>query len=124
MGSKDKDGYGKLCRNGRAHRISYEVHKGKIPNGMMVCHTCDNPSCVNPEHLWVGTCKQNIRDSVKKKRFNHGETNGISKLTEKEVRWIRANHRLRLGGIIARKFNIGESQVRRIAKMESWKHIK
>jgi hypothetical protein len=123
IGSKDKNGYGKLCK-GRAHRISYEIHKGKIPNGIMVCHTCDNPSCVNPEHLWLGTCKQNIVDSVQKGRFQFGEKNGRSKLSKEDVSWIKRNHRIRLGSSIARKFGIGETQVRRIANGFAWKNIK
>lgn len=69
-GSKDKDGYGKFSLNGdmRAHRASYVLFIGKLKNGLFVCHSCDNPSCVNPEHLWQGTPKDNITDMYKKKR--------------------------------------------------------
>lgn len=66
-GLKDKDGYGKWSQ-GRAHRVSYELHNGLIKSDIHVCHTCDNPSCVNPEHLWVGTNRENTKDRNAKHR--------------------------------------------------------
>lgn len=71
----DKDGYGKISsgkrqnrKHMRAHRVSYELYKGAVPDGMFVCHTCDNPSCVNPEHLFLGTAFDNNRDTINKGR--------------------------------------------------------
>jgi hypothetical protein len=69
--SKQTYGYGKMWFNGRlecAHRISFILFKGEIPKGIFVCHVCDNPPCVNPEHLFLGTVGDNIRDMVKKGR--------------------------------------------------------
>lgn len=67
MGIVGNSGYGKTCKNGRgAHRISYEAFKGSIPDAMQVMHICDNKKCVNPEHLKIATCKENIQDYIKK----------------------------------------------------------
>jgi len=78
IAGKDKDGYGKIKIDGKmvqAHRASWVIHNGDIPNGMCVLHRCDNPSCVNPEHLFIGTRLDNARDRDVKGR------NGYSKIT-------------------------------------------
>lgn len=76
IGAKDKDGYGRFGSYkiwGNAHKASYIFHKGIIPKGMCVLHTCDNPSCVNPKHLWLGTNKDNMQDKIKKGRFKNNK---------------------------------------------------
>lgn len=74
-GSKVGIGYGKvnLCdKDYRAHRISYLMYLGPIPDGKLVCHSCDNPSCVRPDHLFIGSAKENTQDMLSKKRNNNG----------------------------------------------------
>lgn len=68
-----------------SHRISYTIANGD-PGNFHVCHSCDNPPCVNPKHLWKGTAKQNSGDMVAKDRHPRGERKGCSKLTEEQVR--------------------------------------
>lgn len=67
QGGRDRAGYGKFG-SGRAHRASYKIFKGDVPDNLLVCHTCDNPPCVNPDHLWLGTNSDNQKDSIKKGR--------------------------------------------------------
>ncbi len=94
-GTKDKDGYGRVCINHdteiRAHRLSYLLFKGKLDKKLMVCHTCDNPSCINPSHLFLGTALENHRDMDKKSRrvCVSKEKHGMHKLTIKRVSEIR-----------------------------------
>jgi len=130
-GSKTKTGYGRI-NNGthsgsplRAHRVSWEIHNGPIPEGKYVLHRCDNPGCVNPRHLWIGSQADNIRDMDRKGRrktvSRKGEGNGNAKLTRRTVCKIRgfldAGYSLRQ---IASMFNIHYSTVHDIKTRKSW----
>jgi len=97
--ARDRAGYGRLRYDGRmvsAHRRAYELGIGPIPVGLDVCHTCDNPPCCNPAHLWAGTARDNLRDAVAKGRltavFRTGEQATFHKLTWPAVRDIRARY--------------------------------
>jgi hypothetical protein len=88
----DNAGYGRMMFRKviyLAHRLSWELNRGAIPNGMQVCHHCDNPSCVRPDHLFLGSIADNIADSTKKGRRARGTKVGTSRFTEEEVRAIR-----------------------------------
>lgn len=110
-----------------AHRFSYEYHKGKIPKGLQVCHSCDKSLCVNPNHLWVGTQKQNVQDMIKKGRRvvgdNRGEKHGRSKLTWDAVHKIRHLYKRRIvtQKYLANKFGITRGNIGFILKEKTWK---
>jgi len=108
---------------GKAHRFSYQHFKGPIPEGMCVCHTCDNPSCVNPDHLFLGTHTDNMRDKMSKGRGGHliGSRHQGSKLTEQQVLAIRADKRRQID--IAAAYGIKQPQVSEIKRRVAWTHI-
>ena len=104
-----------------ANRMSYEVFIGDIPKNMLVCHKCDNPKCVNPEHLFLGTPKDNLMDMVKKGRSLKGEINPNSKLTEEIVKKIRRSKKSR--EFLSEKYEVSVCTIRDAQNGRTWKHI-
>jgi len=136
QGARNKAGYGRVKRYGRmtwAHRLFYEVHVGPIPSGMLVCHHCDNPPCVNPEHLFLGTYKDNEADKKMKGRkpmspFTlhpelrpRGEKHHRAKFTNLDIIDIRSSSLP--ARELASRYNVAESTIHRIKSRKFWKHV-
>lgn len=113
-----------------AHRASWELHVGPIPAGMVVCHRCDQPFCVNPEHLFIGTQLDNLRDMHRKGRARGGGLSGeaapSAKLTAAEVEEIRAiwEGGTVSQGVLARWFGVDQTHVSRIVRRAAWRHAR
>jgi len=122
-GQRNNRGYGRikdLGKQKRAHRTSWEIHHGQISDGLEVCHKCDNPSCVNPDHLFLGTHKDNMQDAFRKGRLKQVFT---VKLTPDDVRFIRQNYVRGSGKILAAQFGVRGNTVTRIARGETRKEV-
>lgn len=125
IGAKDRNGYGVVRIGGKnysAHRLSWEwANNQKIPDGMVLIHLCDEPSCVKPSHLTIGTQINNIEDRVKKNRSARGQQNGKARLTEKDVKLIK---KLRGRGMtessIAELLEVSRSAVANVLHHRSW----
>jgi hypothetical protein len=120
-------GYGKIrIRKMKfVHRVAWELANGPIPAGICVCHHCDVPSCINPDHLFLGTHADNMTDRDRKKRGGEAkrraERNGKAKLTEAKVRAIRSDKRF--SRLIALEMNLCTETVARVKRREIWSHV-
>ena len=135
-GAIHNSGYGIINTGGkngkakRAHRISWAIHYGPIPDGMCVCHHCDTPACVNPEHLFLGTRDDNNQDMKRKGRYNHtrcarGERHWYAKLTDKQVLEIRYKYETDKPTLrsLADEYGVTPQAIHRIVRRRLWRHV-
>jgi hypothetical protein len=127
--------YKRLLVNGEmvpAHRFSWELHFGPIPGGMLVCHSCDNPPCVNPAHLFLGTTADNAADKVSKGRqarcgannYHRGEDHYAARLTAADVRRIRKRNARGIGyRSLGIEYGVASTTIARIVKRIKWAHV-
>lgn len=127
---RNRKGYGLINILGSsqlAHRVSFSLLVGEIPGSRLVCHTCDNPSCVNPCHLFLGTHKSNMDDKMAKGRHKcpRGSRHSSAKLTESKVLHIRREYSG--GGVsmasLAKKFQVSAAAVEFIIQRRTWRHV-
>ena len=104
-----------------AHRLAYAFAVGEIPQGMDVCHRCDNKTCVNPQHLFLGDRKANMQDCVEKGRHRYGERHGQAKLTEAMAIAILIDGRTQ--EVIAAEYGIHQMTVSDLKRGKTWKHL-
>lgn len=121
-------GYGSIKINRRmrsAHRVSWELYEGPIPEGLCILHRCDNPPCVRPSHLFLGTQAENVADMISKNRKAIGVNSGSNKLNESQVHEIRRI--FQEGGIskrkLGRQFGVSDMTVFFIVTGQLWRHI-
>ncbi len=125
-----QSGYGQVRFHGKdfvSHKLSWIFHRWEVPKGMKVCHHCDNPPCVNPDHLFIGTNKDNIDDAKKKGRLvsSPGSLNGFALMDEEKVSSMRREwipYKVPAWKL-AKKYNLSLTQTERILRHEAWTHI-
>jgi hypothetical protein len=125
-GAHGSSGYGHIGLNGKVldtHRVSFELYRHRIPDGLFVLHHCDVKSCVNPEHLFLGTQTENLLDMTRKGRrsWASGENSGSAKLTAEKARKIREDTRSHR--TIAKEYEIGKSTVGAIKTGKAWRAL-
>lgn len=126
-GSKTKVGYGQFSYKGKMrkpHRVAWEIANGRrIPPGMMICHKCDVRHCINPEHLWLGTCAENLadRDAKGRQAKQRGETGNNARLTDAQARAILADTRSQTK--IAADYGVCQQTVSFIKRRITFSHL-
>ena len=126
-GAHYRSGHGHSYFKGKyvgAHRLSWILENGEIPEGTNVCHHCDNPPCVNPDHLFLGSQADNMRDMRQKNRGAKGETHGSAKLSLEKVIEIKlALKQGRTQASVAVEYQVGRAQISRIASGKRWQNL-
>lgn len=143
-GYLNQDGYGRIWIETRmvmAHRVAYAITNSDVPENLSVCHSCDNPGCVNPEHLWLGSHLENMTDMYQKKRrkaasgkkngthtrpdkVRRGEKNNTAKLTPTEVAEIRNLSQQGVSRLqLSQTYKVSIFAIRQIITKKSWQHI-
>ena len=126
QGARTNKGYGQVRNAGKrvyVHRLVWSLVNGPIPDGLHVLHRCDNPPCVNPEHLWVGTNLDNARDCAEKGRQNiqRGEASGRHVLTASDVAIIRQSDEPI--GVLAMRYGVTDAAISHASLGRSWRHL-
>jgi hypothetical protein len=132
QGRRDEDGYGRLSVRVpgapiSSHRASWAIHFGPIPPGLFVLHTCDNPPCCNPKHLWLGTNADNMRDSFAKGRKTSPKRTTLTADQVREIRLIArpgrdGAHGGNIGSVAA-QFGVGPQCIRYIVRRRTWREV-
>ncbi len=124
------NGYGQIKAFGRmvsAHVFAFTLYKGPVPDNLQVLHSCDNPSCVNPHHLFLGSHADNVSDKCKKGRGRFrphlGSKNGCSKLTEEQVKEIRELKGRVIQTVMAERYGVSQALISLILLKKGWKHV-
>lgn len=118
------NGYGAFSarrRTYKAHRIAYTLYNGPIDDGKFVCHRCDNPACCNPNHLWLGSCAENVADRDRKNRQAHGERSPRAKLSAHQIAMIALDTRPQRE--VAEDYGVCKSTIGNIRRRQSWAHM-